>query len=457
MHNELDTELNVLTRSAFFKQLKTHYRATKHTQQQSLFIAMEYECISQLRSVLNVDNVTYLLKRSVQIFQDNLPDNAVVGRSLKEINAFLPDFDESQLDQLIECLQSAFNVPIVLPNGQILEVKPKLISAMFPGVFDRTDNADRIINQMAMFLGYCDQTNSTSQHFHLDKSTLNYLNHRVAIDRLILGAQANDEFKVVYQPKVNISNGVIIGAEALIRWESPELGWVSPLQFIERAEFTGMIQPMSLFVLHQSIQALDHCREIDDKFIVSINLSASCIESNYFVDELEYYILNSGHPAACFEFEVTESVAIKNYQVAHHALQRLRDLGCRIALDDFGTGHSSLAWLSKMPLDTLKIDRRFIVNMLHSVADIQVVKTIVALGHACGLDVIAEGIEEKQQADLAYLELNCLYAQGYLFGKPMALSDLLVKLSDAPVQSRSNQKVKISSTLCDVLHCLRLS
>ncbi|WP_016956318.1 EAL domain-containing protein [Catenovulum agarivorans] len=442
----IDLELGILNRSAFFSELKTSYLHGRKNDEQALFIALEYDCVCKLRSVISTEHVSFLLAHLVDIFKAHLPEQAILGRSLKEINAYIPHVQLADLNQIIQRLQNAFEMPIYLPNGRMVEVKPKLLSAFLPGILEEPENPDTVINQLAMFLGYVDQLEDGKSHFHLDEQTLSYLNKRIKIDRLILGAQANDELYVLYQPKVDIKNNRIIGAEALVRWSSPELGLVSPELFIERAEFTGMIQSLSLYVLQDAIDLLDKARVHDQHFSVNINLTATCIESGYFIAELEHYVRNSGHPASAFEFEITETVAIKHYETALKGLQRLHSLGCKIALDDFGTGYSCLSLLSKLPLDTLKIDKSFVGNMFDSVVDIQIVKTVVALAQACNLNVIAEGIETEEQADVLIRELGCRYGQGYYFKRPIHPVKLL-PLIQAQSHQDGKRKVAVAKTL----------
>ena len=437
----IDLELGILSRSAFFSQLKASYTESQQDGEQALFIALEYDCVCKLRSVISTEHISFLLSHLVGIFRAHLPKQAILGRSLKEINAYIPKVAFGDLNRIIERLQNAFEMPVYLPNGRMVEVKPKLLSAFLPGVLEDVTDPDKVINQIAMFLGHVDQLEQHKSHYHLDENTLAYLNKRIKIDQLILGAQANDELYVLYQPKVDLKSHRILGAEALIRWSSPQLGLVSPECFIERAEFTGMIQSLSLFVLQDAIELLDRAREFDKHFVVSINLTATCIESGYFIAELEHYVRSSGHPASAFEFEITETVAIQHYDTAIKGLNRIHDLGCRIALDDFGTGFSCLSLLSKLPLDTLKIDKSFVGNMFDSIVDIQIVKTVVALAKACNLNVIAEGIETEEQADVLIGELDCRQGQGYFFNRPIHPVKLLPLLAMQSEKLLSEKKL----------------
>ncbi|EWH08991.1 PAS/PAC sensor-containing diguanylate cyclase/phosphodiesterase [Catenovulum agarivorans DS-2] len=434
----VDLELGILNRSAFFTELKTEYQNGVKNNQQALFIALEYDCVCKLRSVICTEHISFLLANLVEVFKAHLPERAILGRSLKEINAYIPNVELSDLNQIIQRLQNAFEMPIYLPNGRMVEVKPKLLSAFLPGILQTPNDPDAVINQLAMFLGHVDQMDQVKTHFHLNEQTLSYLNQRIQIDKLILGAQANDELYVLYQPKVTMGNQGIIGAEALIRWSSPQLGLVSPEQFIQRAEFTGMIQALSLYVLQDAIVLLDRARVHNEQFTVSINLTATCIESGYFIAELEHCVKHSGHPASAFEFEVTETVAIQHYETAIKGLERIHALGCKIALDDFGTGYSSLSWLSKLPLDTLKIDRTFVSNMFNSNADVQIIKAVIALAKACELNVIAEGIETEEQAEVLE-SLGCEQGQGFYFERPIHPVKLLPLIQ---AQSHQNAKYK---------------
>ena len=219
--------------------------------------------------------------------------------------------------------------------------------------------------------------------------------------------------------------------EALLRWHNPQLGWVSPKEFIPIAEETNLIIPIGVWVLQQACQQNKQWQEIYlEPHRVSVNLSACQFKQKNIVEIIDKVIANTGLNADYLELEITESVLVEDIEQAIIILNKLKSKGISIALDDFGTGYSSLSYLNRLPLDTLKIDRSFITNIVSNSDNAAISKAIIALAQSLELNVTAEGVETKAQ--LNYLqEQGCNEVQGYYFSKPLPsedLQDLLLNL-----------------------------
>ena len=240
----------------------------------------------------------------------------------------------------------------------------------------------------------------------------------------------NDELCVYYQPIVSVGNGELHGFEALVRWQHPERGVVSPSDFIWLAEETGLILPLGLNVLREACRQLHKWqqRSFSDKdLIISVNLSGKQLTQPDLIERIEEVLQECQLKPWHLKLEVTESVVMENPELAAVTLGKLRSLGVRLSIDDFGTGYSSLSYLNRFPLDILKIDRSFISAMGQKDENLQIVKTIVTLAGNLGLQVIAEGVENDEQLNQLRL-LKCQYAQGYLFAEPMdaAQADIFI-------------------------------
>ncbi|SIS41395.1 EAL domain-containing protein [Neptunomonas antarctica] len=230
--------------------------------------------------------------------------------------------------------------------------------------------------------------------------------------------QAND-FELYYQPQIRLSDEKLIGYEALIRWQHPTLGLVMPDKFISIAEESSIILALGEWVL------IEACRKgkqlLDDgKFFehIAVNVSVQQLKKGDFLKIVISALNETGFPANKLEIEITESFLMGNELEATRVLTQLRNMGIRIAIDDFGTGYSSLSYLKQLPIDTLKIDRSFIQHLPGSPKDSAIVQTVIALGTALGLEVLAEGVETPEQRDLL-LALGCYCVQGYLYSKPL--------------------------------------
>ncbi|MEG4035006.1 EAL domain-containing protein [Microcoleus sp. S36b_A4] len=252
--------------------------------------------------------------------------------------------------------------------------------------------------------------------------------HDLAVERLQLEtdlrmALKRQEFLLHYQPFVSLASGKIIGFEALVRWQHPLRGLISPMKFIPVAEETGAIVPLGEWVLEEACRQLELWEGMfgfDRALIMSVNLSGKQFAQPDLVDRIQVILETTGLNAESLKLEITESVVMEDVESAIAVLKQMKALNVKLGIDDFGTGYSSLSYLSRFPTDTLKVDKSFVGRMeLESEGEnVAIVRTIVALAHALGMDVIAEGVETAAQ--LARLRsIGCEYGQGYFFAKPL--------------------------------------
>jgi len=222
-----------------------------------------------------------------------------------------------------------------------------------------------------------------------------------------------------YQPKVNLASGKITGAEALIRWNDPRTGLVLPGHFIPILEETGLIYEVGRWALRQAIADYLRWRAAGLPAVrIAVNVSPLQLRHRGFIAEIEQTIGIDAQAAAGLELEITESLVMADVKHSTASLQAIRAMGVTIAIDDFGTGFSSLSYLAKLPLDTLKIDRSFVIDMTTSPQGLALVSTIISLAHSLKLKVVAEGVETEEQSGLLRL-MGCDEMQGYLFSKPV--------------------------------------
>lgn len=245
-------------------------------------------------------------------------------------------------------------------------------------------------------------------------------------NKLRLALERN-EFVLHYQPKVDADTRGIVGVEALIRWQSPELGLVPPMQFIPLMEETGLILEAGAWALRQAV--LDHRKWIEQDLPaphIAVNVSAIQLRQRDFVSVVTD-VINRGMTQQAIDLEITESLLMDDIEGNIEKLRAIRDLGVRIAIDDFGTGHSSLAYLARLPVEALKIDRSFVITMVHDPNAMTLVRTIISLAHSLNLTVVAEGVDSEDQAKILRL-LRCEQMQGYLFSKPLPFEAMTVLL-----------------------------
>ena len=262
---------------------------------------------------------------------------------------------------------------------------------------------------------------SSANDFH-DKSRLGTM---AELRRAI----REDELVLHYQPRINVKTGAVTGCEALVRWEHPERGLLPPGEFLALAEVTELIHPLTEWVVDEALDQLDRFKASGRTVPIAINLSARNLPDTQLFDQIESRIHKNGICPKCLEIEVTESALINYPQRAVDNLNRLARLGVSIALDDFGTGYSSLSLLKVLPLDTIKIDRSFVNDMLVSAPDRTIVSSTIGLAKNFGTKVIAEGVEDQETLD-ALERLDCDEAQGYYIARPMPLDAFELWLSE---------------------------
>ena len=260
----------------------------------------------------------------------------------------------------------------------------------------------------------------TSDNINRD---LDLTSKSVTRENNLKNALENNEFELYYQPIVNIPQGTIAGCEALIRWNSPTLGFTPPDQFIALAEKTGLIIPLGKWITEQACRAAQEFRKHQNIYM-SINLSAVQFESESFMKDIDNAVKNAGISNDCIKLEITESILMTNPELAEISLNKLKAAGFSIAIDDFGTGYSSFSYLHRFPIDTLKIDQSFVNAMFTNERSMEIVRTVSLLAKNLGMKIIAEGIEEKNESEQLD-EFGCDFGQGYLYSRPVPFDEFL--------------------------------
>lgn len=327
---------------------------------------------------------------------------------------------ELELDHWLEQLVHQFTRTVKL-GPHTVSVFSSIGIAILPQ--DAVDTSTGLRNaELAMYRAKKEQ--GCGYHFfseELNKQAVERLHYEVKLRN----ALNNEELELHYQPKVSLSNSSIMGVEALVRWNDPEKGLIPPGDFIPLAEETGLILPMSQWILEQACRqvvlwqqdpAMKHLK-------MAVNLSVRQFQEPMFVENVEQILQETGVDPSFIELEITESMLMENMNTVIPMLEALKALGISLAIDDFGTGYSSLAYLKQMPIDVLKVDRAFVQDLPHGKSDCAITKAIILMAQQLGLKVVAEGIEESDQADFL-TNSGCELGQGFLYSKPLNLKDL---------------------------------
>ncbi|MEA3162116.1 MAG: hypothetical protein QOD95_3664, partial [Gammaproteobacteria bacterium] len=256
---------------------------------------------------------------------------------------------------------------------------------------------------------------------------------RLTLENQLRQALERQEFVLFYQPKVNLVTGEVTGAEALLRWNDPLTGLVNPNRIIPILEETGMMHDVGRWALNEAVASYRRWLANGLQAVcIAVNVSPMQLRNRGFLAEIRHAIGDDPLAAAGLELEITESLIMEDVRASISSLRAIRELGVRIAIDDFGTGFSSLSYLARLPVHTLKIDRSFVIDMGAGPEGLALVSTIINLAHSMKLNVVAEGVETDEQSRLLRL-LNCDEIQGYWFGHPVPRDVFEAKYLGAPV------------------------
>lgn len=251
------------------------------------------------------------------------------------------------------------------------------------------------------------------------EETLQFTKIVVTEDKLLSEALTKKQFRLYYQPIIELSSSRIVGCEALIRWNHPSGELYMPSRFITQAENSGLIIELGYWIAEEACQFQSRlCNDFHQDLFVSINLSGKQFDDQLLVPTLADIMSRSGASQERIKFEITESLLMDNPELAAQSLHELKETGAKLAIDDFGTGYSSFSYLHRFPFDTLKIDRVFVSAMSRSQKSNQIVKSLVNLSHDLGMDVVAEGIESRHEAKLMR-DYSAGFGQGYYFSRPV--------------------------------------
>jgi diguanylate cyclase (GGDEF)-like protein len=330
--------------------------------------------------------------------------------------------------ETIGLLGQVLKFSFALPGHELFGTASVGIS-MFP--FDGDDSQTLLKNAGAALYKAKKSGGANYQFFTADMHEL--ATRRLALETNLRRAIQNEEFLVHYQPRVSVDSLAITGVEALVRWQHPQLGLVSPLEFIPLAEDTGLIVPIGEWVLrHACTQAQEWQQRGFAPIQMSVNISARQFHDRDLAETVIRILDETGLAPKHLDLEVTESSIMQNAEFAAGVLNRLKNMGVNLSIDDFGTGFSSLASLKRLPIDVLKVDQSFVRDVTTDPDDAALVMAIITLAHNLRLRVIAEGVETAEQ--LRFLQLlRCDEIQGYLFSRPRPAADL-VELFDSSVQ-----------------------
>jgi diguanylate cyclase (GGDEF)-like protein len=378
-------------------------------------VLMDLNRFKEVNDTLGHHNGDLLLKEIAQRLRGGLRESDLVARlGGDEFAILLPDVDGDDAgavaaQKILRSLEAPFELQEVK-----LDVGASLGIAVYPR--DGVD-ADTLLQRADVAMYLAKESHSGFEMYSNERDS--YSPDRLSLGAELRSAIENEELSLVFQPKVNLKTGLVDGFEALARWHHPRHGFVPPNEFIPLAEGTGLIKPMTTFVLSAALSRCAWLEEQGHHAKVSVNVSARSLLDCNFPTEVSRLLRRWGVNAASLGLEITESSIMADPDRSRDVLSELSEMGVSLSIDDFGTGYSSLSHLKRLPVDEIKIDRAFVMGMARDENDAVIVRSSIELGHNLGLQVVAEGVESHDDLD-RLRGWGCDTAQGYYLSRPLA-------------------------------------
>ena len=424
-----DELTGLANRRLFLERAAQHIRGTTSNECRLALAVIDLERFKNINESLGRPSGDALLRQVAEWLTHTLGDATLLARiDADHFAVVFPKVKpQGDLGRLIERTIEAFLHHPFRVNDTVFHISAKVGIALYP---DDGADAEMLLRNAKAALRKAKMAGD--RYLFYAQKMIDTTVGRLDLENLLREALYKEQFVLYYQPKMNLLSGKLTGAEALIRWNDPRTGLVLPGNFIPVLEEIGLIHEVGRWALRRAIEDYLRWRALGLPAVrIAVNVSALQLRSRTFTDEVRQALAVDAVAASGLELEITESVIMEDVRHSGASLRTIRAMGVSIAIDDFGTGFSSLSYLSKLPLDTLKIDRSFVHDMQAARQGTLLVSTIINLAHSLKLNVVAEGVETEEQSALLHT-LGCDELQGFLFGRP-APSDLFESIYLASV------------------------
>jgi diguanylate cyclase (GGDEF)-like protein/PAS domain S-box-containing protein len=412
-----DTLTNLPNRSLLSERLSQAIVNARREDSRIAVLFLDLDRFKDINDSLGHATGDRILRASAARLREVAPSGATVARlSGDEFTVVLEHLqDPREADLLAERIIHAFDAPLGVEDRREIIISPSIGISLYPDhaqvPTDLLKHADTAMYQAKAAGRRTYQRYTEQMEWELRQ--------RATLSGALRKVLENGELRLVYQPRLSLRSGAITGVEALLRWEHPYLGVIPPSHFIPLAEESGMILPIGEWVLREACTTLRRWRQHGQGMLnMSVNVSALQLLRGDLPQQVARVLADTGIPGEALELELTESVVMTKAAQAAETMQALRKLGVRLAIDDFGTGYSSLAYLKRLPITTLKIDKAFIDDIAQNKDDKAITSSIIAMARTLGLYVVAEGVEHQTQAQLL-LAQHCDEIQGYWVARPL--------------------------------------
>ncbi len=362
-----------------------------------------------------------LQQASIRLFRTFRRTDSVARLGGDEFGILLPETTLKQAKAIAQKAVEAFEIPFVVEGNSLsLGISMGLTESPLHG-----DDVNILVQRADIAMYLAKRTNLGFSVY--DPSQDTHSVGRLALMTDLRTAIENQSLELAYQPKVDVSTKALLGAEALLRWNHPQRGYIQPDEFIPLAEQTGLIKPITTWVLDTAVRQCMEWRKTWPNFNMSVNLSVQSLHDVAMLNQVRSLLKDDAIPASCLTMEITESDIMTDPIRARETLESLHMMGITLSIDDFGTGYSSLSYLKQLPVDEIKIDKSFVMEMIEDENDAVIVRATIDLAHNLGLRTVAEGV--TSQEIWGYLEfLHCDIAQGYFIARPLKATEFMQKM-----------------------------
>lgn len=420
----------------FNRQLSVALANSRYRQETLAVMFLDLDRFKKINDTLGHAVGDRILQAVARRLTDCLPDTVPIARwGGDEFTLLLPNIHNTHyVSELAQKIIDALKPPFSIDN-HYLHITSSIGIAVYP--YDGED-AETLIKNADVSL-YSVKVKGRNNYQFYNPNINEQSSELLFLENRLYHAWERGEFQVFYQPKISIMTGKITGMEALVRWYSPEFGLVSPVKFIPIAEENGLILPIGEWVLRTACAQCKAWIEAGFSPIgMAVNISARQLQQPNLVEIVTGILTETGLPAKLLELEITETTAMQNVEFTRKILTQLNQMGVQIAIDDFGTGYSSLNYLKNFPIRAIKIDRCFVRDLTVDPSDMAIASAIVALGRGLNMNVVAEGVETKEQLE-CLRKLECQEMQGYFFSQPLSSQDASALLSNyqCPIAKRN--------------------
>lgn len=405
----------------FEMKLTTALEQVKHNKSSLAVLFLDLDRFKLINDSLGHSIGDKLLKEVSRRIQFTLNDGDCLARQGgDEFILFLTGFSsKKEAEERIHFIHQSIQAPFKIHNKEFF-----ISSSIGASIYPTDGFAWEELIQQADIAMYTAKDRGGNGYQWYNSAKQQEIHDVVKIENHLRKALQQNEFTLYYQPLVDLADGRIFGFEALIRWKNPELGLISPADFIPLAEEIGIINGIGEWVLREACSNAKRFSEIFKEPIrIAVNISSNQFQDENFVDIVQQILLETKLPPSQLDLEITESVSIENIDRVISKLHALKAIGISISIDDFGTGYSSISYLKYLPVDTLKIDQSFVANMLTNIKDRALVESVISLSKSFGFNVIAEGVENRDQLQLLK-SFECGQAQGFMFSKPVPMEEI---------------------------------